>query len=112
MEAPRSLSYRGDAGEMQARCGRDVGEMQARCRGDAGEVYVSMEAPSSLSSPGELWLSNLIETYLPKRLLLWLRCVFALPSASSSGFDCTIRSGLGLGLGVGLGLGLGLGWQP
>ena len=68
-----------------------------------------MDAPSSLSSPGELCVSNLIETYLPKRLLLWLRCVFALPSASSSGFDCTIRSGLGLGVGVGVGVGLGVG---
>ena len=53
---------------------------------------VSIEAPSSLSSPGALCASNLIEMYLPKRELLWLRWVFALPSASSIGLDCTMRS--------------------
>ena len=46
-----------------------------------GVSYVSIEAPSSLSSPGALCASNLIEMYLPKRELLWLRWVFALPSA-------------------------------
>ena len=57
---------------------------------DFSSRYVSMlalcamwVAPSSLKT---------MRMYLPKREELWLRCVFALPSDSRIGLDCTIRS--------------------
>ncbi len=37
-----------------------------------------------------LLVSNMIFTYLPKRLLLWLRSVLALPKASRAGLQATI----------------------
>ncbi len=35
--------------------------------------------------------SNMIFTYLPKRLLLWFRSVFAFPKASRTGLQATMR---------------------